>query len=98
GAMKDKYNQLYDPLMANNVCVAGQLLLLDLIEHLEPHCQLIQSNTDGLFVKINHENDLDTIKEICKEWEQRTRMELEFDIFTKIFQKDVNNYIVINED
>lgn len=98
GAMKDKYNALYDPRQANNVCVAGQLLLLDLIEHLEPHCQLIQSNTDGLFVKINHENDLDTIKEICKEWEQRTRMELEFDIFTKIFQKDVNNYIVIHED
>lgn len=98
GAMKDKYNQLYDPLMANNVCVAGQLLLLDLIEHLEPHCQLIQSNTDGLFVKVNNENDLDTIKSVCQEWEQRTRMELKFDTFTKIFQKDVNNYIVIHKD
>lgn len=98
GAMKDKYNQLYDPRQANNVCVAGQLLLLDLIEHLEDHCKLIQSNTDGLFVKINHENELETIKEICKEWETRTRMDLEFDIFTKIYQKDVNNYIVIHED
>jgi DNA polymerase elongation subunit (family B) len=98
GAMKDKYNALYDPRQANNVCVAGQLLLLDLIEHLEPHCKLIQSNTDGLFVKLYHENDLDIIKEVCKEWENRTRMSLDYEIFTKIYQKDVNNYIVIHED
>ncbi|MGN9164941.1 hypothetical protein ACTNDY_06590 [Tissierellaceae bacterium HCP3S3_D8] len=98
GAMKDKYNQLYDPLMANNVCVSGQLFLLDLIEKIENYCQLIQSNTDGLFIKINNMEDLEVIKGICKEWEDRTRMELEFDIFTKIYQKDVNNYIVIHED
>jgi len=35
GASKDKHNPLYDPLMANNVCVGGQLLLLDLIDKLE---------------------------------------------------------------
>ena len=28
GAMKDKYNGLYDPLMANNVCIGGMTLLL----------------------------------------------------------------------
>lgn len=98
GASKDMYNQLFDPRQANNVCVAGQLLLLDLIEHLEGSCQLIQSNTDGLFVKVNSMDDLDVVKEICQEWEHRTRMNLEFDLFTKIFQKDVNNYIVIHED
>jgi hypothetical protein len=65
---------------------------------LEPHCKLIQSNTDGLFVKLYHENDLDIIKEVCKEWENRTRMSLDYEIFTKIYQKDVNNYIVIHED
>ena len=31
--MKDKYNGLYDPRQANNVCIAGMLLLLDLIEN-----------------------------------------------------------------
>src|SRR5690554_4396105 len=98
GAMKDKYNPLYDPRQANNVCVAGQLLLLDLIEHLEPYCKLIQSNTDGLFIKINSMDELDTIKSICNKWETRTRMNLDVDIFTKIYQKDVNNYIVIHED
>lgn len=98
GAMKDKYNNLYDPLQANNVCVGGQLLLLDLIEKLEGSGRLIQSNTDGLIIKINALNDLDKIKSICNEWESRTRMKLEFEVFERIFQKDVNNYMIIHDD
>lgn len=98
GAMKYKYNTLYDPRQANNVCVVGQLLLLDLIEKLETHWTLIQSNTDGLIGKIRRKADLKKIKEICKEWEERTHMKLDFETFKKIYQKDVNNYIIIHED
>ena len=96
GAMKDEYNNLYDPLMANNVCIAGQLLLLDLIDKIEPFCELIQSNTDGLFLKINNIEDIEKIKAVAKEWEIRTRLDLEWEIFDKIYQKDVNNYIIID--
>ena len=51
GAMKDQYSNLYDPLMANNVCVNGQLLLIDLIEKIEDYCDILNTNTDGLIVK-----------------------------------------------
>lgn len=98
GAMKDKFNGLYDPRQANNVCIGGQVLLLDLIEKLESHCQLIQSNTDGLLIKLYDENDFDLIDDICYEWESRTRMNLEFETFVKVIQKDVNNYILVKED
>lgn len=98
GAMKDRNNNLFDPRQANNVCVGGQLLLLDLIERLEGHCQLIQSNTDGLLLKLHHYDDYEVIDDICFEWEQRTRMELEFEEFRKVFQKDVNNYVIVAED
>jgi len=98
GASKDKYNPLYDPRQANNVCVGGQLLLLDLIEHLEGSCELIQSNTDGLIVKVCKRRDIERIRAICTEWEKRTRMVLEFDEFERIYQKDVNNYLVVHED
>ncbi|SFL29933.1 hypothetical protein SAMN04488573_1021255 [Bacillus sp. 5mfcol3.1] len=98
GAMKDKYNGLYDPLMANNVCIGGMTLLLDLIEKLEPYCEVIQSNTDGVLVKLRHYNDYDLIDDICYEWEQRTKMELEFDEFVKVIQKDVNNYILVDAE
>ncbi|HCC5686976.1 TPA: hypothetical protein M5643_001183 [Staphylococcus aureus] len=97
GAMKDKHNGLYDPRQANNVCVAGMLLLLDLIEKLEPHCEIIQSNTDGILIKMHKLEDFELIDDICFEWETRTHMELEFDHFTHVIQKDVNNYILVNE-
>lgn len=100
GAMKDKNNQLYDPRQANRVCVYGQLLLLDLIEKLEPHCKIIQSNTDGVLVKLPDGSDetFYMIDDICHEWEQRTGLILEFEEFRKVFQKDVNNYIIVCPD
>lgn len=98
GVMKDKNNDLYDPLQANRVCVYGQLLLLDLIEKLEPHCQIIQSNTDGILIKMNNYDDYDLIDDIAYEWEQRTHLNLEFDEYRKVFQKDVNNYIIVDAD
>lgn len=89
GICKDKYNPMYDPRRANEVCINGQLLLLDLLEHLEEHCKVIQSNTDGLIIQ----GDYDEIVPICKEWEERTGMGLGYDKIKRIFQKDVNNYV-----
>lgn len=92
GAMKDEYNALYDPKQCNNVCILGQLLLIDLIEKLEPYCKLIQSNTDGIIIiPFNKQK----ITEIYHEWEQRTHMTLELKKANAIYQKDVNNYILV---
>lgn len=94
GISKDKYSNAYDPRRANEVCVNGQLLLLDLLEHLEGHCDLIQSNTDGLIIQIPDTDEaFNMIDDICYEWEQRTGMGLGFDVITEIWQKDVNNYV-----
>lgn len=95
GASKDKYNPLYDPRQANNVCINGQLLLLDLIEKLEHKCKLIQSNTDGILIKIT-KNNMDEIKSICEEWSKRTKMALEYEEFVKVIQRDVNSYIIVD--
>lgn len=100
GASKDPNNPLYDPLMANNVCINGQLLIVDLLEKIEvemgDHCQLIQSNTDGILVKLTSEEYFDQYKAVCKKWEERSLYELEHDVYTKVFQKDVNNYIIVD--
>lgn len=98
GAMKDNINPMFDPCMANSVCVSGMLLLLDLIEKLMDHCEIIQSNTDGVLLKLRSMDDYDLIDDICWEWEERTGMRLEFDLFEKVFQKDVNNYIIVDAD
>lgn len=103
GAMKDRYNPLYDPRQANSVCVTGQLLLLDLIEKLEPYCDIIQSNTDGVLVKLKAENDdearvqQELIESIGQKWSERTRMKLEYETVREVYQKDVNNYLTVDE-
>lgn len=99
GICKDPTNKAFDPRNANLICVNGQLMLLDLIEHLEAidSFELIQSNTDGLIIKI-HRDDFDQVDDVCYEWESRCNMELEFDYIQEIWQKDVNNYVFTQYD
>lgn len=99
GQLKDLYSPLYDPRDNNAITVNGQLLLLDLIEKLEPHIEmLVQSNTDGILIKLRSIDDYEKIDDIVWEWEQRTGMRMGFDLYTKVFQKDVNNYLIVAED
>lgn len=98
GTFKDEFNPLYDPRQSNNVCVTGQLLLLDLIEKLEPHVTILQSNTDGVFMLLNEGVSAEQVKAIGAEWEKRTRLNLEWDEYRKLVQKDVNNFIMISAD
>ena len=100
GQMKQKSSALYDPMSNNSICINGQLLLLDLIEHLEPHCELVQNNTDGIIVRLyDYDNDFDTIDKIVSEWETRTGMKMEFEtFFGEIYQKDVNNYLMVDRE
>ena len=97
GAMLNKYNDLFDPLMGRSVCITGQLFLLELSQHLIKECstlRIVQLNTDGIMVSFD-ESEYDKVLEITKEWEQRTRFELEEDKIKRIVQKDVNNYVEI---
>ena len=98
GASKDKWNKLYDPRQANSLCIANQLFLIDLIDKLEDYCQIIQSNTDGILIKLYSESDEDMIKSIISEWEERTKFNMSYEYFNKIIQKDVNNYIFVADD
>lgn len=97
GALKSEFNDLFDPVMSNNICVNGQLILTDLIMSLRGYCELVQSNTDGILIKYK-EKDLEKIKEICKEWELNYKLKLDYEYVEKIVQRDVNNYILKTED
>jgi hypothetical protein len=95
GCYKYEYCNLYDPRMANNICIGGQVMLVDLLENLEPYCKVVQSNTDGIIII---PTDEDKVKEVVKDWEERTRMVMEISYGVKIVQKDVNNYVFKKED
>lgn len=94
GAMKAKFSKLYDERNNNWMCISGQLLLVDLIEHLEPYSKLIQSNTDGIIIIPLNKEKCD---EEIKRWEDKTGLILEKTLAHKIFQKDVNNYILLDD-
>lgn len=100
GAMLNKYNDLYDPLMGRSVCISGQLYLLELAEHCFQEIEslrIVQLNTDGIMVEC-HPKDLGRLDEICEEWQTRTGFELETDSVVRIAQKDVNNYVEVQPD
>ena len=97
GTLKDPTSDAYDPLMANNICVAGQLALLDLMEHVEAKvdAQLIQCNTDGVYYLLPNEEQLEELRKVTRAWEARTKLTLEETLCTEIHQRDVNNYLLI---
>ena len=98
GVTKDRNSEAYDPVQANNICINGQLLLLDLIEHLEKglgdRFELIQSNTDGLIIKLAEDERTEKIfNHIHAEWCNRTGMGMGVDWITEYHAKDCNNYV-----
>ena len=98
GAGKDRNNPSYDPLMANLTCIFGQMFILDLIDKLEPYCRLLQTNTDGIFVLCENEEMKNKVIEITNQVGERLKMEFEIDEYTKLIQKDVNNYIAVKKN
>ena len=97
GASKNRYNELYDPLMARSVCISGQLFLMELAGHLYqdvPGLIINQINTDGIMVEFDEEH-LDAVHAITDEWQHRTGFDLEEDEIVQLAQKDVNNYVEV---
>lgn len=100
GILKDRNSACFDPVQSNNVCVSGQLYLTELAARLENMCEILQINTDGIYVRVKTLKDVEKVKEIAHEWEHRTKLDLEFDVYEhgRLVQKDVNNYLLIDLD
>ncbi len=99
GCELNQYNDLYDARGARGTCITGQLLISELTERVfrVGNVQLIQVNTDGLMVKLPR-SELDEYYKVCNEFSKNCGIELEYDIITKIIQRDVNNYIMLYDD
>lgn len=99
GAAKDQWNDLYDFEHASNLCITGQLFLIDLLEKIIklPEATIIQSNTDGIMLYMRRDTLADA-QCIVDEWSKRTRMTMECDLFNCIYQRDVNCYVAEKEN
>lgn len=100
GAQDQPTNDLYDPKNARGMRISGQLFLTELVVELLAQCptfKLLNLNTDGLMYSID-ESDLPTVDTICAAWEQHTRFELETDHINRVYIKDVNNLLFVDND
>ena len=98
GAQENQYNDLYDPLPTRSMRISGQLFLTVLAMKLLKSCKTIRLsnlNTDGLSYSVD-KSELPIVDKICAEWEEQTKFELETDNISKIWIKDVNNLLFID--
>ena len=100
GASNNKYNELYDPLMAHSVCISGQLYLIELAVSFGQQLKevtICQVNTDGIMIYIPTWEQ-EQAQSIIDEWCERTHFGMEKDVISKLRQKDVNNYCIEKSD
>lgn len=99
GKSNDKFSIFYDPLFTMKITIGGQLMLAMLAERLLaiPNVRIIQCNTDGITMYLPR-NEEQIVTNICEEWEVLTKLELEYVEYSKMFIRDVNNYIAVGVD
>ena len=96
GALRAKFNKLYDPLQGFSICTTCQLFMLQLIHDLQevPTLEMVSANTDAVMFTIEDCEKSKALK-VLEDWQKHTGFELEEDKIVKIVMRDVNNYCEI---
>jgi hypothetical protein len=97
GNSNSEYSWLYDTQYTMQTTINGQLLLSMLVEDLLvniPESVLLQTNTDGATLQFDKKY-IDIYNQICKAWEEKTKLVLEFADYSAMYIWDVNNYISV---
>ena len=97
GNSNSEHSWLFDSSYTMQTTINGQLLLTMLVEELLlefPDAILLQTNTDGATLKFK-KSDEEKYYKICKAWENKTQLILEYADYKKMIIRDVNNYIGI---
>ena len=81
------------------ITINGQLMLCMLAEWLltVPTLQVIQINTDGITYRCRREH-LDNARTYQSAWERYTCLKLEEALYSRMWIRDVNNYVAETED
>lgn len=100
GDSNNPFSPFYDPQYTMTITINGQLMLCMLAEMMIEKIEglsLIQINTDGVTIKVPRKN-IDYVENINKQWEVLTGLQLERADYSKMFIRDVNNYIGLYTD
>lgn len=100
GASGNKWLDLYDPHNCTKTCRLGQIFLTALAMKLTktvPSLKIIQTNTDGILSYFRRK-DIGLVRKCMKEWTEISGINMEEDEIQKIWQRDVNNYLLVKKD
>ena len=94
GDSNNRYGPFYDPSYTMSITINGQMMLCMLVEQLIkiPGLTMIQANTDGVTFLCPREY-MDHQRDVCAWWEGLTGLTLEEALYSRMFIRDVNNYI-----
>lgn len=93
GAMNNEYCAFYDPMKGSLVTMVGQMYITDLLEKMEGKGEVFQTNTDGIMAYPVGNTTVEELKDIIKEWMNRTGFNLKLVEIKDVYQRDVNNYM-----
>lgn len=99
GDSNNEYSVFYDPKYTMTITINGQLSLCLLAEKLLKIAglKLVQVNTDGITVAVPRDKKEEYFA-VCQEWQDRVGLQLEFAEYSKMYIRDVNNYIAVYTD
>jgi hypothetical protein len=98
GKFGSPYSRLYGPDLLIQTTLTGQLSLLMAIEMLEQRgIPVVSANTDGVVVKCPTDQ-IDGMKDVFAEWEERTGFKTEETVYRQLHSRDVNNYIALKDE
>lgn len=89
---------LYDRFAQMQVTINGQLMTMTLIEELELNgIHVISANTDGIIIKLPRDKEKDYDR-IVENWNKVNKMSADFEDYSILVVRDVNNYFDIQFD
>lgn len=100
GESNNAFSCFYDPKFTMTITVGGQLTLCMLVDMLQRSCKsfkMLMANTDGITYSLDR-TEYETSEEVCKKWMNITKLELEEVRYSKMFIRDVNNYLSVYEE
>lgn len=100
GKSNEQTSAFYDPLYTLKTTIGGQMFLSLWTEKLVkaiPEIKFISHNTDGILYMLPRK-DYDKAIAVEKEMSEITGLFIEDNIYSKVIQQDVNNYIAVYED
>lgn len=99
GDSNNEYSVFYDSQYTMKITINGQLSLCLLAEKLLTidGLTIVQVNTDGITVLCPRDKRTE-YDNICKEWQEQVKLQLEFAFYDKMYIRDVNNYIALYVD